>query len=192
MHLRWLWGGETMAEKRCTVCGEVKPLDQFREWTVKGRHGYRPLCRVCQKQYESEWRVANRERLRESRARRADKAQVYSRQYRAGHRAAYLIAECRRRCARKGYAFDLDLHVAEIQERMDRGVCEVTGYPLDSTPTTRKSEWRPNAPSIDRIDPSQGYVLANVRVVCLVVNLAMSSWGEQAVIPILRAWCERM
>jgi hypothetical protein len=37
----------------------------------------------------------------------------------------------------------------------------------------------PFQPSTDRISSSAGYVHGNVRIVCLLVNLAMSSWGEE-------------
>lgn len=36
----------------------------------------------------------------------------------------------------------------------------------------------PFQPSIDRKDPARGYERDNVRVVCLLVNYAMSNWGE--------------
>lgn len=181
-----------MDKKRCTVCGTTKPLDQFRQWRVRGRFGYRPLCRDCQREYEARWRAENRGRLKDARAARAGQAQEYARRYRSENRAAYLIAECRRRSVRMGYAFDLDAHVDVIQARMNAGRCEVTGYPLDLSPVTSKYERRPNSPSLDRIDPARGYLIGNVRVVCLAVNLAMSNWGESAVMPILKAWCEEV
>ncbi len=36
----------------------------------------------------------------------------------------------------------------------------------------------PFAPSLDRIDSSKGYEEGNVRIVCLMVNLAMNTWGH--------------
>jgi hypothetical protein len=36
---------------------------------------------------------------------------------------------------------------------------------------------RPLAPSIDRVDSFQGYTIANIRLVCVAVNLAMNQWG---------------
>jgi hypothetical protein len=37
----------------------------------------------------------------------------------------------------------------------------------------------PYQPSVDRIDPGRGYERDNVRIVCLMVNYAMSNWGEE-------------
>lgn len=36
----------------------------------------------------------------------------------------------------------------------------------------------PFQPSVDRIDTTRGYVRGNIRIVCLLVNVAMSHWGE--------------
>jgi hypothetical protein len=37
----------------------------------------------------------------------------------------------------------------------------------------------PFQPSVDRIEAHRGYERDNVRIVCLLVNLAMSAWGEE-------------
>lgn len=37
----------------------------------------------------------------------------------------------------------------------------------------------PFQPSVDRVDPGRGYERDNVRIVCLLVNYAMSNWGEE-------------
>jgi hypothetical protein len=38
----------------------------------------------------------------------------------------------------------------------------------------------PFGPSLDRIEPALGYVPDNLRVVCQIVNVAMNSWGRDA------------
>lgn len=55
--------------------------------------------------------------------------------------------------------------------------CAVSGIELE-TPNVKPAG--PFGPSLDRITPSLGYVHGNVRVTCLIVNLAMNKWGEQA------------
>lgn len=37
----------------------------------------------------------------------------------------------------------------------------------------------PYQPSVDRKDPARGYDRDNIRIVCLLVNFAMSNWGEE-------------
>ena len=62
------------SHKRCTVCGELKPLSAFyRNSTyTDGREG---KCKKCRKAYQQQWREDNREQHRE-----------YSRQYHHAHR----------------------------------------------------------------------------------------------------------
>lgn len=46
----------------------------------------------------------------------------------------------------------------------------------------------PFAPSLDRITPGLGYVAANVRIVCTIVNFAMNVWGQDALEHLVRFW----
>lgn len=174
-----------METKVCTVCGEDKPLDQYRKYSGRGRLGLRPLCKVCQRAYEMAWRSNSVESRKEARLRRKDKAEIYSRKWRMENRAAYLISECRRRCLKKGIPFDLDMHSQELQQRISRGICEVSGIAMDATADPGR---RFNAPSIDRINPAAGYVIGNVRVVAFCVNAMMGDWGESVAIQVMKEW----
>lgn len=76
----------------------------------------------------------------------------------------------------KGREFALTRADMDELFRRAAGKCEVTGIPF----SVRKiGDYRrqPFAPSLDRIDPLQGYVLSNCRLVCTAVNLAMNEWG---------------
>lgn len=130
----------------------------------------------------------SKEKLRKMRWIRSAKAREYAKNHRAEFRAEYLVAEVRRRCVRGGIRFDLLDHIDEIRERIKIARCELTGYPLDLLPTKTRWERKPNAPSIDRIKPKLGYVISNIRIVCLAVNCAMSNWGEERFLPIAKAW----
>jgi len=79
--------------------------------------------------------------------------------------------------------FDLLEHLKEIQERIDAGVCEISGVPFNLR------EGRTfDSPSIDRIDPSRGYTYANIRLICHAMNSALGDWGEEKLLAILRMW----
>jgi len=45
----------------------------------------------------------------------------------------------------------------------------------------------PFAPSLDRIVPSKGYVLSNVRVVIHSLNIMMNTWGEEDILEVATA-----
>lgn len=64
----------------------------------------------------------------------------------------------------------------EIVKRAN-GRCEVTGiaFELDIRPGSAR---RPFAPSLDRIQSAGQYTAANCRLVCGIVNAALSDWGE--------------
>lgn len=122
-----------------------------------------------------EWAVVNREHLLAKEAKR-----------RLEKRALCLIATARTRAKKRGMEFDLHLHVATIQTRIDRGVCEITGEPFDMSPGRKF-----NSPSLDRIDPARGYTIDNVRVVLNLVNAAMGDWGESVLRKVMEKWLEK-
>ncbi len=175
-------------EKRCTVCKQVKALQDFRTYRGRGSFGRRPLCKVCQRQYEMKWRSSSKEYRKAARARRRGKDAAYRLQWISKNRAKYLIAEIRRRSARESIPFDLNLWTTEIDARIKKGLCEVTGYPLDLKARFGRN---PLVPSLDRIDPKGGYVYKNIRVTCWAVNAMLSDWGEEAVLPIIKAWARK-
>lgn len=98
-------------------------------------------------------------------------------------RAMCLVATTRTRARKRGLAFDLSEHVAELQARIDLGVCELTGYPFDLSPGRKF-----NSPSFDRINPSEGYSYDNVRVVLNLVNAALGDWGEETLRDVMGKW----
>ena len=87
----------------------------------------------------------------------------------------YLSAEARARACRRAFTITIAQFAAAI-ERAD-GKCELTGIPFDSTMIGPKIK-SPWAPSIDRIDATRGYEADNIRLVCLIVNVALSNWGD--------------
>jgi hypothetical protein len=62
--------------------------------------------------------------------------------------------------------------------------CELTG--LNFSLFRGNASKAPFAPSLDRINSSEGYTFRNVRLVCVAANFAMNEWGE----PILKALAE--
>lgn len=116
-------------------------------------------------------------------ARNIDKKVEAERRRRMDRRAQVLISNARIRAKRKGLDFDLDQHVDTIQKRIDRGHCEVTGFPfnLEGGRTF-------DSPSLDRINPKKGYVFTNVRVVIHLANVAMGDWGDKVLKAVMENW----
>lgn len=61
------------------------------------------------------------------------------------------------------------------------GICPYTGYLMKLPRSTQAFDIRgsPLGASLDRIDPSRGYVIGNVEFVCLSANLAKNSFSKE-------------
>lgn len=170
--------------KTCTKCKQQLPLDNFRKYSGRSSDGLRPLCKACQRVYEQTWRSTSKESRRATRQKRAGKEKAYRQIYDAQNRGRLLIMEAKRRCSRKRVPFDLDQYITEVEQRIQAGVCELTGMPLN----LHNSGVNWDSPSLDRIEPGLGYVYSNIRVVCFAMNAAMGRWGETVLKQIMTAW----
>ena len=171
--------------KQCKKCGVEKPLTEFfAEKRSADKHRY--SCKDCDTQRRKDY-WASLPDLKKSRKKwRASRILTdrdYGLKYRLKHRAKDLIRHAKLRAAKKSLPFDLHHHVKEIQSRIDRGFCELTGIPfnLESGRTF-------DSPSLDRIDPSAGYIYSNLRVVCHLMNCALGDWGEATLEKVVKAW----
>ena len=131
-----------------------------------------PEVKAKRKEAFSRWSGRNKEARAASEAKR-----------RFERRASVLVSTARTRAKKRGLEFDLDEHIPRIQERIDAGVCEITGSPFDLSPGRKF-----NSPSIDRINPQRGYTYDNIRVVLNLVNAALGDWGEQTLRDVMGAW----
>lgn len=89
-----------------------------------------------------------------------------------------ICAKAKARADKRGQTFNLTPEFLIGLYERQRQVCAVTGIRL-LLPRTRGDRHRnPFSISLDRIDSRLGYTTENVRLVCLITNLAMSTWGE--------------
>lgn len=132
----------------------------------------RPEAKARRSEYMAEWHKKN-----------ADKRAAAEERRRMDRRALTLIASARTRAKKRGLAFDLDQHVEDLQARIDRGRCEVTGYPFNLSGGRTF-----DSPSLDRINAAEGYTHGNVRVVLHMVNAAMGDWGAEKLREVMEAW----
>lgn len=92
-----------------------------------------------------------------------------------------MIERARYRNRNKGIPVTVGINDLREVARRCKGRCEVTGRRLEDS--------GPFRPSLDRIDPSKGYVPPNVRIVCLITNTGMLHYGEAAFGEIAIAYC---
>lgn len=139
----------------------------------------RPEVIARRSAYYKVWRQENRE-----------KRLATNRKMRLTRRASSMLTSIRKRAKTKGLVYDLDRHVELLQQRIDAGFCELTGYPFDLTPDAIKGSRRFDGPSIDRIDSTKGYTYDNVRVVLNIVNYGLNIWGEDVLRKVMSHWLE--
>jgi hypothetical protein len=157
-------------EKACKTCGKTKPTTQFQ---THNKGGFRGICREC----------ANAA-VRAAKPWRTGQKKAYQKQRRETHRGFSLTNDAKRRAREKGFPFDLDWR--DIQERINTGLCEVTGIPFN---LSEPKAW--NAPSLDQVKPKVGYTRENTRVVLYALNTMANEWGADLILRIADAIRER-
>lgn len=101
-----------------------------------------------------------------------------------------LLTSARKRAKAKGIDCTITLdHILEMA-RSNGERCAVTGIPFSATKSKGQHK-APFAPSLDRIDSAKGYTLANTRLVCVCVNMAMNQWGETVLRTIAEAYLRK-
>lgn len=154
------------SERLCKGCGSVKLLTAFRK---HNRGGRRWTCRSC----ENKW-------VRTTKPWNSDAKRTYQRHVYQTRRGMRLVCDAKLRAKKKNLPFSIDWR--DIQTRIERGLCEVTGLPFD---LNARKTW--NAPSLDQIVPGGGYTPENVRVVLYAVNVMASNWGLEMILKMAAA-----
>jgi hypothetical protein len=94
----------------------------------------------------------------------------------------------RQRARPKGIPVAIDKHFIDQLFVDQNWRCAVSGIPFSPSFKNRR---HPFVPTIDRKIPALGYVPGNIRIVCSIVNSAMSDWGEDALLVLLDAMGSR-
>ncbi len=141
--------------KQCPKCGSIKPLGEFTKETRR-KNGLHPYCKQCNISRRIQHKINN-------------PVQTITCQ---------MLSNARRRAQQKNLAFNLDLdYVRSLvclqcsllpEISLDWSVCRgVKAKPL------------PNSPSLDRIDPTKGYVKGNVWIISHRANTIKSDASHE-------------
>lgn len=163
--------------KMCNTCSTEKELDCFYRHP-HGSQGRQTKCKECMTAYEQDPLVKARrnERLRKSRSTKMST--------RAGLMRHSSIKGAKQR------GLEYTLTKAWYKERLDAGVCEVTGIPFVLDPDTckhtsitkRDRRLNPFSPSVDRRDSTKGYTEDNCIMTCYMYNLCKQSFTDEAIV----------
>lgn len=98
-----------------------------------------------------------------------------------------LARQTKKNVRARGIEYDLTEADLLYLSRRSANRCEVSGIDF-VFPLLGRGKRNPFRPSIDRIDSARPYSRRNVRLVCVLANMAMNEWGEGP----LRLFVERM
>lgn len=131
--------------------------------------------------------MSTTEQHRKWRENNKDRVNINSIKSKERHFAAYILKRCRDSAKKRGIPFDLSKRW--IQEKLDSGLCEVSGLPFDFRIGTggRRGKRNPYGPSIDRQDSDKGYIEENCQMVVWMLNAAKGSWTIEDVMYLARA-----
>lgn len=123
------------------------------------------------------------ERTARHRARNPERVKAQWRKWSASPEGTVtcLLNYARDRARRQGVAFDLSRDF--VRRKLALGKCELSGLAIERV-APGQYRTHPYAPSLDRKDPSQGYIETNVRLLCFAVNRARSDWGDEVLLTI--------
>jgi hypothetical protein len=184
--------------KVCRTCGKELCSEEFYVISTKdGVERRDSKCKSCTKEinrvrYAENPEYKTKRKLRqkqymsdpdkvEAAARRSEKFYGSIR-----GRAKTLFKSAERRSSQYN---EFDITADWIEDRLLKGVCEITGIPFDFN-THPKYDKNPFAPSIDRMDSTKGYTMNNVRIVLWQVNLMRGEMTDEEVLGICKAVVE--
>lgn len=134
---------DVVLTKRCSKCGEELPLTAFYKRSA-AKDGLWSHCKKCDHKRKNKYVKANPVRVQTS----------------------AMVSDARNRAKRKHLKFDID---GEYVRSLIVARCPILGIPLEWS-TLRGKGVIANSPSLDRIDPTKGYVKGNVWIISYKAN----------------------
>jgi hypothetical protein len=129
-----------LQQKQCSKCGIAKPLSEFVR-SSRNQSGLASHCRQCNTSI----------------------SQQYGKNNPVTRQTGNMFRNARLRAKNKNLDFDIDY---EYVRSLVVSRCPVFGMPLEwSAIRGNGKKMIPNSPSLDRIDPTKGYVKGNVWII---------------------------
>lgn len=183
-------------EQTCWICKTPKPLTS--EYYYKDscqKKGFQKACKECQKARNLKYHAEHREYFKQKgkeKYKKEDNPARYQKTkanflkrkdewYKSIRGRLYdLLSSARDRAKKRNLPIDIDLEfLLELYEKQNK-LCAITGMEFELKRTESKKErYTPFGPSIDKIDHTKGYTKDNVRLVCVMVNLSLNTFGDE-------------
>jgi len=158
-----------MKTKKCRKCKQEKNIDCFGKYAT-AKDGLKPLCKECLNTEHREYHIRNKERDsqrgKEYRQKYPEKGAIYIQDRRTYRPKIHIVIRTRSRAKRLGIEFTITDKDFEIPTH-----CPILGIELCTT----NHKLQDNSISIDRIDPTRGYVPGNVAIISNRANTIKNS-----------------
>lgn len=161
--------------KKCNKCKNEKPLNQFIK-NKQCKSGYAGTCKECQNLYSKKWKQKHSKELSEKRRKRyaetkglevKKREELRKQKYPLRRRCQLLRSGMNDRAKLKNIKFDKEFFTVNyLMERLSENPnCECCGKKLDIEFKVNK-KFNDNSPSMDRVDPNNGYTKENTAILC--------------------------
>lgn len=155
----------------CKDCTKAYNRDRYKDPSVKSKRKEREeKLKVTDPEYKSKRKTIGKKFYESTRG-----------------RALTLLKSAGRRSHKFSEIMDVDYNF--IKQRLDLGVCEVTGIHFDFT--SGENHKNAYSPSIDRIDSKRGYTKDNTRIVIWQYNLMKGELSDEELLLICKLLVER-
>lgn len=158
--------------KTCIHCGKTKPINEFSK-NPTSKSGYANVCKACRNKQAALQRDKHREKINTTYRERyandsefkAHRKEVQKKSYanmRKDNPVYFMWQAAKSRAKKENIPFDIEMNDLIIPD-----YCPLLGIKLEYIPGKTNN---PNTPSLDKIDPTKGYVKGNVRVISYKAN----------------------
>lgn len=183
-------------KRKCWKCKNEKELtNEFFSKDSIDKFGFQKACKICQKETAKKYKETHTEYFKEKNKEHYNKEsnperyQKYKVQFLTGRdkqrtsirgRMGELLSSAKGRAKNKNLPIDIDLDFLLNLYEQQNGKCKLTNLELKfERNKDSKQNFMPFSPSLDKVDASKGYTKDNVRLVCVIVNLALNNFGEE-------------
>ncbi len=180
----------------CWKCKTPKELtSEFFYKDSIDKSGFQKCCKNCQKERALRYNVEHRDYFKQKgkeKYRREDNPARYQKTkanflkrkdewYKSIRGRMYdLLESARARAKKYNLPINIDLEFLLKMYEEQKKSCALTGIEFELKRTeSKKEKYTPFGPSIDKIDHKKGYTKDNVRLVCVMVNLSLNTFGDE-------------
>lgn len=135
-------------EKLCSKCNTKKSLIEY-DNAKNTKDGKYSICKTCKRKDYNQWKLNNRDKIKKNEENRNIRRRLNIKEE--------MFRRVKNRCKRTKTEFSISIEDIYVPK-----YCPVFGYILESSDKRRPLY---NSPSLDRIDPTKGYIKGNVQVI---------------------------